>query len=72
MKSLMERVSKGRIHKIKIVVEYEGTPFDGHVEQAIAAAMGDVIAMALRDRHNGTGDSIYTLGLAQELDIKTD
>ncbi len=71
MSTLRERLSKFRIHRIKVQIEYEGEPISQPVKDQVARAMGDVIALALRDR-SPTADAMFTLGLHQDIDVEED
>ncbi len=68
-KSLMERFNRARIHKIKVGIEYEGTPIDEDKKELMTRMFADGLVAVLRDRDDGNSDATYTLGLSQELDI---
>ena len=71
MTSLRERLSKFRIHEVKVAIEYEGEPLTKHTLEEIARSYGDVLAVALRERHKDA-DAMFTLGIAQSADTNVD
>ncbi len=71
MGTLRERLSKFRIHRIKVIMEYEGETLPKHVREVMARAIGDMLAMALRERSE-SADATFTLGMHQDVDVEED